>query len=496
MDNNYRILSATGIPQLDDDLSDENQFEIVGRCNLKSDIEGMVEAFNPDILLVSDHLSGEENLAQTILDIKNRYHSVRIIYFAGELSPRDNKRRDMLGMLVMVGVYDIVINKVINKDIAVDAILYPRAYDAVSYLTKNLIDSKAEVYNVFGGLRYESQAANENLDKDNNIFVFTSIKPGTGKSFSAINVACAIAKYGKDRPKVALIDADLQTLSVGTALGMADDSKKNIETCMEAIAGIFEKGKVIEDTEKVKRARRIMKDCFLRYPKIPNLDVLIGSSLTPQEVDALQIKPEYYTYLVETIRNDYDIVIVDLNSNIFHVTSFGILKMCKTAYYIINLDFNNIRNNVRYKNMLSEIDIASKVKYVLNQAIENTDEYEYLGVVDRPLAFTPDDMEKKSNIKIFKKLPYMPPVIAYNNAFNALPAILDNDEEMDRMRLAIMDLANDVYPMGTEYEKLKREFSPEKKKSLFEGLFSLRKKKDKANRDAYKDEEIEDYSNK
>lgn len=491
MEHNYRILSATGIPMLDDDLRSVTQFDIIGCCNLKSDIANMADGLRPDILLVSDHISGEENLAQTILAVKNAHPAIRIIYFAGELSARDNKRRDMLGMLVMVGIYDIVIGKTLNKDIAVDAIIHPRAYDAVSYLTRNLIDDRAEVYNAFGGLQYEAAELTDEHDKDNNIYVFTSIKPGTGKSFASINTACAIAKYGVDRPKVALIDADLQTLSVGTALGMEDDPRKNIQTCMETIAGIFENGKVIEDVEKVKRAKRVMKDCFVRYPKIPNLEVLIGSSLTPQEIDALKIRPEYYNYLVETIRNEYDIVIVDLNSNIFHVTTFGILRLCKTAYYIINLDFNNIRNNVRYKNMLSEIDISKKVKYVLNQAIENTDAYEYLGVVDRPLVFTPDDMEKKSNIEIFKKLPFISPVIAYNNAFNGLPAILDNSDEMDMARFAIMDLANDIHPMGSEYEKLKRILNPERNGNFFSNLFAKKEGTKKAKKTSKKDKRKE-----
>lgn len=469
----YRIVSATGIPRLDDDIEAYQQFSLLGRCNLKSEIAEVVEVSDPDVLIVSDHISGEENLAKLLLEIKNRFPHVRIVYFAGELMQRDTKRRDMLGMLVMVGIYDIVLGRTLNRDVAIDAIIHPRAYEAVEFLTRNLIDSKAEVYNAFAGLSYEEVDELEELDKDNNVYVFTSVKPGTGKSFSAINAACAVAKYGEGRPRVALIDADLQTLSVGTTLGMQDDPKKNIKTCMEAIAGIFDNGKLIDDEEKIKRTKRIMKDCFVRYSKIPNLDVLIGSSLTPEEVDALNIKPEYYTYLVETIREDYEIVIVDLNSNIFHVTSFGILRMCKTAYYIVNLDFNNIRNNVRYKNMLDEIDISRKVKYVLNQAIENTEFYDYLGVADKPLIFTPDDMEKKSEINIFKKIPYISPVIAYNNAYNGLPAILDTEEAMDRVRFAILDLANDIYPMGSEYERLRRIIEADKESTYLEAFKAM-----------------------
>ena len=57
--------------------------------------------------------------------------------------------------------------------------------------------------------------------------MISSIKPGCGKSFVSTNVATAIAKFGdkKDgrQPRVCILEADLQTLSVGTLLSLEDD---------------------------------------------------------------------------------------------------------------------------------------------------------------------------------------------------------------------------------------------------------------------------------
>ena len=59
--------------------------------------------------------------------------------------------------------------------------------------------------------------------------------------------------------------------------------------------------------------------------KFENLHVLTGSTLTPEEIDSLKITPEYYIYLLDIIRKEYDIVIIDTNSSMFilqHTQSF------------------------------------------------------------------------------------------------------------------------------------------------------------------------------
>ena len=98
-----------------------------------------------------------------------------------------------------------------------------------------------------------------------------------------------------------------------------------------------------------------------------NLYALVGSQLTLQELE--NVNAMHYLYLVETITNDYDVVIVDTNSSLTHVTTFPLLNLSKYCYYILNLDFNNIRNNSRYRSFLEKIQIADKVKYILNENI-------------------------------------------------------------------------------------------------------------------------------
>lgn len=101
-----------------------------------------------------------------------------------------------------------------------------------------------------------------------------------------------------------------------------------------------------------------------------NLEALVGSQLTMSEIE--DIKPFHYIYLIEAIVDEYDVIIIDTNSSLAHVTTYPLLRLSNTAYYIINLDFNNVRNNARYKETLKDLDVLDRVKYILNEDIEET----------------------------------------------------------------------------------------------------------------------------
>ena len=70
-------------------------------------------------------------------------------------------------------------------------------------------------------------------------------------------MACGIAAYGRTKtdgmkPKVALVEADLQTLSIGTILNIEEDKRKNMKAAMEAISTVFDKGNLIADADSAR----------------------------------------------------------------------------------------------------------------------------------------------------------------------------------------------------------------------------------------------------
>lgn len=458
----FKILCATGYPGMDALLQSEKcpNMNVVDICRSKADVRELIKKHDPEILLVADKLAGDDSIINMMIALKKAHPYLRIIYLAGGLDPKDQARKDALGALVLSGIFDIVTEKKINIDYVVDVIENPISYESVSYLAKSIVDGKTEAANAYGGLEWNDYGEyDELIEEHNNIFVFTSIKPGTGKSVVSTNVACALARFGVNKegkqPRVALIEADLQTLSVGTMLGVVEDKYYNLGTALRSAASVFDRGNIIADDEKVKHVNTTIRNCFVEYSEQPNLRILSGSMLTPEEIDSLKVEPEYYSFILDAIRDDYDYIIVDLNSSVFHVTTFTLLQAAKICFYILNLDYNNVRNNIRYRATLEAFSISDKIKYVLNQNIENTPDFESFGVGIEPLIFTGDKIEKEF-FHISVRIPSLPLSIQLNRQFEGVPASFDKDPEpvVDRFRLAILEIVKCFADPGKEYEKV------------------------------------------
>ena len=475
----YKVLSATGIDALDNGISKLDSCEIVGISKKRSDLYDDIDVYKPQIVIISDWLSGDESITDLLRDLKRQNHYVRFIYLAGQLDPRNQERIDELGRLVLSGIYDICISKDINLEVIDNLIKNPKEEDSVSFLAKNILNSSDPQEfvkdDVLSGLSHAGNMIKGIMD---NVIVFTSIKPGTGKSFLSVNAACAIAKYGKknsngEKPKVALIEADLQTLSIGTILNIKEDKKKNMKCAMEAISTFFVKGIMIGEDSSVYMVNKIIKDCMIPYEKLENLHVLTGSTLTPEEVDSLKISAEYYIYLLDIIRKEYDIVIIDTNSSMFHITTYPLLQKAKECYYILNLDINNIRNNLRYYNTLKKLELTGKIKWVLNENIENNKNFKDQGAGIEKLSFTADEFES-NYFKLTAKIPSVPKVVFLNRIYNGTPVVLDEGVSYTKdVKKSLLSLANEIWPIIYTEEKTK------KNGGFLSSLFSKKEKPQK-----------------
>lgn len=482
----YKVLMATGINDLNVGVSKLDQCEIVGICKNRDALYDDVDKYNPQIVITSDWLEGDEALPELLLDLKRQNHYIRFIYLAGQLDPRNQSRVDELGRLVLSGVYDICISKNINLEVIDNLIKYPKSEDSVSFLAKNILKAPAPSdfikEEVLTGLSYAGNLVKGTMD---NVYVFTSIKPGTGKSFLSVNTACAIAKYGivkedGTKPRIALIEADLQTLSIGTILDMKEDKKKNMKSSMEAISTIFDKGNMIGDDHSVMLVNKVIKECMVPYKNADNLFVLTGSTLTPEEIDSLKITPEYYIYLLDVIRKDYDVVIIDTNSSMFHITTFPVLQKASKCFYILNLDINNIRNNLRYYGTLKKLGLVEKIYWILNENIENNKRYKDQGSEVEKLSFTSDEFEEKY-FKLSAKIPSIPKIIFLNRLYNGTPVVLDEDVDYTKdVKLSLLNLSELIWKME---RSVKEEIIKVNRKGLLSRLFPSKAKDKKENKD-------------
>lgn len=467
------VIVATGQKNVDEAIAKFDHYEIVSAVEYRNEIQEACKFFNADILVIGEGLAGHESLMQILLQLVRDYPNMRIIYLAGYVDLKDEAKVNALGVLVMAGIYDIIHEKKITIQSLRNILDNPKDQESMEYLTKRVKEASSR-----DSVQFEipeEELAREEEDVYKNLFVVSSIKPGTGKSFLSTNVATAIAQFGVDnkdgkRPRVALIEADLQNLSVGTLLQIEDD-KKNLKAVMEQISKIVnEDGKFVGTLQQTEETNNFIKSCFKPYYRVKNLEALVGSQLTFNEIETIQ--PYYYVYLIDAIINEFDVIVVDTNSSLTHITTFPLLQMAKSCYYVLNLDFNNVRNNARYKDILQEMGIINKVKYVLNEDIINDRDQSATGADIENLIFTADHLDD-SAFKLEARVPMLPKTVFLNRLYEGTPVVLDDKKYTTSARYEIMKVANQIWPIKNFKEieeKYLAQFGGGKKK----GRFSLR----------------------
>ena len=440
-----KLLLATGNERANLRLrKDITEYDVVEEeVSFKSDLKEACQRLNPDVVLVNESLAGKEILIQELIDIKQVQKNIRFIYLAGKIDLKDEEEVNKLATLVMVGIYDIYHEERLNYLMLRDIINKEKKKDEVEYLLKYLkkhetVDNKKSV--IIEGLE-EEEARDKEEDGYKNVYVVSSIKPGTGKSFVAVNIATAIAKYGAKkpdgtRPKVAIIEGDLQNLSVGTLLQIEDDDK-NIKNAMEKISTILTSdGNNINKNvtkEKIAEVDKQVLGSFIPYYNVKNLEALVGSKFNITEFE--KITESHYSYIIDLVSEVYDVVIIDSNSSLEHINTISLLRSSNTAYYILNLDFNNVVNNKRYKSNLKDLGVLPKIKYVLNESLED-DGYE-------KLIFDAEHLN--DSFKVEAEVPIIPKSIFLNRLYQGTPIVLDNTEHTLKARLELSKVANQIW---------------------------------------------------
>ena len=477
--NKKTMIVGTGIDKMDEAMADLPGYETLSIIQYKKEVEEACGFFSPDILLIGENLSGKQPMTELLLSLKQDFPNMRIIYISTYVDIRDEKKLNNLGLLVLSGIYDILYEEKVTKRMILDLLNNPKTKDSesVKFLTKKLNnDTKNDkIINFEDDTTQESEEIESGIY--HNMITFSSIKPGTGKSFLSTNVATGIAQFGVkndrgERPQVAIIEADLQNLSVGTLLQIEENEKNNLKSVMDKISTIIDKnGDLIEDTFKINNVNEYILNSFTPYSQCKNLKALVGSKLTFQQVESFgEQYAYYYSYLLSVIADKFDVIIIDSNSALTHITTQPLLYQSKSIYYVLNLDFNNVKNNVRYKEELIQLGIFDRVKYILN---EDVDENDYDG---EKLMFTADNIDRKE-FDLVAKVPEIPKSIFLNRLYAGIPVVLDGEKKTEKARYEILKVANQIWDIQ-DFDKFKSKMEEssiqEKKKSG--GFFRFGKK--------------------
>lgn len=432
-----KILLATGSAQLKVVIEKMSSFSIAGSAESREDLLNKCEAYSPDILLYSESLPSLKkiNSVELLKNIKRRFPSLRIVYLSGFIKDDDSSRMRLLSSLVDAGIYDIYHERAITSREIINLLMHPKTKADVGYIQR------------FNDSGSSLSDARENGFK--NIVIFSSIKPGSGKSFISVNVASAIAKYGRKKkdgtpPRVAIIEGDLQTLSVSTLLQL-DDEERNLKSALAKVSEVVDKNGVLMGTdEEIEDVREYVLSCFLPFNKAPNLYALIGSNLSRSDIS--RINSYQYYFLIELIVDYFDIIIVDTNSALEHRTTGPLLELANTCFYILDLDYNNVRNNLRYQKELTEFGIIHKVKYILNRDINSKSPGNYTEKLD----FTSEELAS-AGFTLEAKVPMIDPSVMYNRTYMGTPLIFDETQESQEARKELLFVADEIWPI--EYSK-------------------------------------------
>ncbi len=184
--------------------------------------------------------------------------------------------------------------------------------------------------------------------KAGKIFTVTSVKGGTGKTTTALNLAATFAKMNY---KTLIIDLDLYSGAV--ALSLNTDNNKNVFS-------------VIDDMNNNRFS--FIENYVASYSN--NIDVL-GAPVDPRLASKIGIN--YISLLLRKAKMKYKVIIVDTN-HVLNDINLMTFDCSDKILYVINNDPANLKN---IKTMLSiHKDMEqNNYKVILNESTDKTKNY-------------------------------------------------------------------------------------------------------------------------
>lgn len=455
-----KLILASGVPGLYEALKDKD-YDIVANVKTVEDLRRIFSSSEAlaTTMLVTEKMENSGSLINTLIDIREHYPEVRIIFLAtGTLE--DKFAVNQLHMLVSHGIYDLYYEGKITIDKIQYLIDNPKLQSdcrAIEEAYKGFASANLNV-NTLGATSKNDNAINNDAIK-NNIVAVTSVKPGTGKSFVSSNLAVTLAKYGKKEdgthPRVLLLEGDLQTLSVTTLFGIKDDDY-NLKTALDRIEGFMDRNNDNVNLwfTKAEKEKQFIDRCCLRT-NVDNLYVLEGHDFDFNDI-ATTNSATYY-YLTSYLATKWDVIVIDSNSSLQHPTTDPIFQLAKTLYFVFTTDFNNLKLNIRYQEELKQLGVLNKIKYVLNKALYGEQKLNY--------TFEYDDKEIIGNkLRIDYEIPLIDMAVILNSTYKHVQLCSDTSDKTLFIREKFLKLANDVMPLGgfddfnQQLESLRRRF--------------------------------------
>ena len=329
-------------------LSRDREVTVVGGANDRRDTLDLTRQLRPSIVLLDGGLLGGDSLS-IIDEIAEACPDTSTVVLL------DGADMELMRRLMRAGARDCLMRPISGDDLL----------SAVRHVHQTTAKQRDSIAPTPSGEPTRSRG---------DVIAVYSPQGGAGKSMLSANLAVALAKAlgeGGKPPRVALVDLNLQFGDIDLMLNLSPQN---------TIAGLAQKGHGGIDAE-------LLEQYLTTHPE-SGLKVLVAPS-TPQYAESITV----YTVeqVVETLRENYDIIIVDTPSQL-QDTTLAVLDASKTILLLTSLDLLALHKTRTALEMLRQLYPPEKIQPVLNRA--NSD-------VGISLA----DVENVLGVKMISKVP-------------------------------------------------------------------------------------------
>ena len=414
----------------------------VGTLNNKETINNDIKRLKynnkmPDEILCIGNFKEDDNVTiptwQILIGVRTLFPDVKVKFICDktDISIDKDELNKILALLIDNGIYDIyfpVDGRIDFKSIN-DVIDTNRDFDSCKNILKYLPEKDIK-------------------SRIKNVLVMSSFKPGSGKTTLCVNLAYAIAKYGqlkrlKDgsekKPRVCIVDTDFDNYNASVLLRTTNEDK-NINTALNiiknniSINGYYS----LNETEMSELKKRI-RQCVTRHKTIDNLYILNGSANSGGDV-----YPAHINFLLNALKDAYDVIIVDTSSLLDSEVNKELFTIAGQTYLILDPDYNNLKNNIRYYQKLKNDYMCEKVHFILNKDISN--DSNLLMPIDYNM-----DLLQNNGIIVENRIPKISHLDIKNLDYNGT-IIVENlyDDSLKDIQRAILAITNQIWKIDED----------------------------------------------
>lgn len=345
-----KIITALGNPLLNNNLSKEKEFNILTKDIQYQDgiFEIMEKEENIDFLILSEILLGENKIENLIKKIKEKNNKIKIITIL------ENKKEELENILYLNGVKKIYYN---NKVEIQEIISFIKNEDKEENEKIKIELEKLKEILIKNNINFEKNKINNNLLENKNTNKIednkyknnliqnkeknkkTKIKiikennkknckvisiagtGGVGKSIITLNLSNILKEKCQ---KILIIDFDILNKSLHTILGVSQYSEK--------IKNKIQKNNLIQNKINI-------KELIIKINK--KVDLISGINLLFD--NKYKISSEKIKFILEELKQYYDIIIVDTSSECFFDYTKNILNNSDNIIFLLESNLLEIK---------------------------------------------------------------------------------------------------------------------------------------------------------